>query len=86
MLAASYWSLLAPAVGECLFYEFRRIKIIYRMYCVSELTKTSTFWGGNALFEVIPVTFGFLMGALFVYVADGILDSMGVTSPAVALG
>jgi len=64
MLAASYWSLLAPAV---------------------ELTKTSTFWGGNALLEIIPVTFGFLMGALFVYVADGILDSMGVGSPAVAL-
>jgi len=65
MLAASYWSLLAPAC---------------------ELTKTSEFWGGNAAMEVIPVSLGFLMGALFVYLADGILDHMGVESPAVALG
>jgi zinc transporter ZupT len=64
MLAASYWSLLAPAV---------------------ELTKTSGYWSGNALLEIIPVTLGFLLGALFVYLADGILDSMGVSSPAVAL-
>jgi len=64
MLAASYWSLLAPAV---------------------ELTKDSDYWKGNAVMEIIPVTFGFLFGALFVYVADRILDQLGVNSPAVAL-
>lgn len=54
--------------------------------CIVELTKSSDVFGGNAFLEVIPVTIGFLLGALFVYVADRILDSMGVASPAVALG
>ena len=46
MLAASYWSLLAPAI---------------------EIAKSSGLYGA---FTFLPVSFGFALGALFVYMAD----------------
>ena len=49
MLAASYWSLLAPAI---------------------EMAESSGLYGA---FTFVPVAFGFVVGALFVYMADLLL-------------
>lgn len=65
MLAASYWSLLAPAV---------------------ELSKASEFWNSSEVLSLVPVAGGFFLGALFVYIADLALDSLGVTNPTISLG
>lgn len=65
MLAASYWSLLAPAV---------------------ELSKTSEYWNTSEVLTLVPVCGGFFLGALFVYLADLVLDSLGVTNPTISLG
>ena len=46
MLAASYWSLLAPAI---------------------EIAEESGIYGS---FTFLPVSLGFVVGALFVYMAD----------------
>ena len=46
MLAASYWSLLAPAI---------------------KIAEESGLYGS---WTFLPVSFGFLVGALFVYMAD----------------
>ena len=46
MLAASYWSLLAPAI---------------------EIAEESGLYGS---FTFMPVALGFVVGALFVYMAD----------------
>jgi len=64
MLAASYWSLLAPAV---------------------ELSKGSEYWNTNEFWTLVPVCGGFILGALFVYVADWALDVLGVTNPTISL-
>lgn len=65
MLAASYWSLLAPAV---------------------ELSKTSEYWNSSEVLSLVPVAGGFFLGALFVYAADLVLDSLGVSNPTISLG
>jgi zinc transporter ZupT len=65
MLAASYWSLLLPAV---------------------EHTRESKLWTKHGILEIVPVSVGFFLGALFVFMADVILDYIGVGSPAVGLG
>lgn len=49
MLAASYWSLLAPAI---------------------EMADSSGLYGS---FTFVPVAFGFIVGAMFVYMADLLL-------------
>ncbi|CAL8094235.1 unnamed protein product [Orchesella dallaii] len=64
MLAASYWSLLAPAI---------------------ELSKASDFWNANEVLTLVPICGGFFLGALFVYAADWVIDSLGVTNPTISL-
>lgn len=49
MIAASYWSLLKPAI---------------------EFATESGQYGGNGEYVFLPVGFGFLMGALFVFLTD----------------
>ena len=52
MLAASYWSLLAPAI---------------------EMAETSGYYGRGGKFAFIPVSVGFILGAVFVFGADKVL-------------
>ncbi|XP_015766819.1 PREDICTED: zinc transporter ZIP11-like [Acropora digitifera] len=52
MLAASYWSLLAPAI---------------------EMAETSGYYGHGGKFAFIPVSIGFILGAVFVFGADKVL-------------
>ena len=52
MLAASYWSLLAPAI---------------------EMAETSGSYGKDGKFAFIPVSVGFILGAVFVFGADKLL-------------
>ncbi|XP_045115905.1 zinc transporter ZIP11-like isoform X2 [Portunus trituberculatus] len=59
MTAASFWSLLAPAI---------------------ELAETSGSYGAEGEWAFIPVAFGFLLGALFVYAADELMSSYGIQS------
>ncbi|XP_069786129.1 zinc transporter ZIP11-like isoform X2 [Narcine bancroftii] len=54
MLAASYWSLLAPAI---------------------EMAESSGTYGA---FSFFPVGVGFTLGAVFVYLADAFLPSLGI--------
>lgn len=49
MTAASYWSLLAPAI---------------------ELAEISGLYGSKGEWAFIPVSIGFVLGAVFVYGAD----------------
>ncbi|XP_067929424.1 zinc transporter ZIP11-like [Watersipora subatra] len=62
MTAASYWSLLAPAI---------------------ELAEESGVYGTNGQWAFLPVAFGFLLGAAFVWGADQVLPHVG--DPAVLL-
>lgn len=65
MTAASFWSLLAPAI---------------------EMAETSGSYGESGEYAFIPVTFGFFIGALFVYCADIVLPLFGIaSSPNIAL-
>eukprot|EP00112_Aurelia_sp_Birch-Aquarium-sp1_P013974 Seg2992.1 transcript_id=Seg2992.1/GoldUCD/mRNA.D3Y31 product="Zinc transporter ZIP11" protein_id=Seg2992.1/GoldUCD/D3Y31 len=64
MIAASYWSLLAPAI---------------------EMASSSSAYGAKGEYAFIPVSIGFLLGALFVYGSDHFLTMMGVSSPNIAL-
>lgn len=59
MTAASFWSLLAPAI---------------------ELAETSGSYGAEGEWAFMPVAFGFLLGALFVYAADEFMSSYGIQS------
>lgn len=52
MLAASYWSLLAPAI---------------------EMAEVSGYYGKDGKFAFIPVSVGFVFGAVFVYGADKLM-------------
>ena len=52
MTAASYWSLLAPAI---------------------EMAEESGVYGSEGQWAFIPVAFGFLLGAVFVWGADQLL-------------
>ena len=58
MLAASYWSLLAPAL---------------------ELAAEMPMFG--EAFSFVPVAFGFLLGALFVFGSDLFLTRAGLDNP-----
>ncbi|KAF2884808.1 hypothetical protein ILUMI_21369 [Ignelater luminosus] len=60
MTAASFWSLLAPAI---------------------EMAKESKFYGENGQYAFVPVSIGFLLGALFVCGADALITILGVHSP-----
>lgn len=64
MTAASYWSLLEPAI---------------------QVASSSGYYGEDGQLAFIPVGFGFVLGALFVYGADQILPILGVSDPVVAL-
>ena len=52
MLAASYWSLLAPAI---------------------EMAEASGSYGAGGRFAFVPVSVGFILGAVFVYGADKLM-------------
>lgn len=65
MTAASFWSLLAPAI---------------------EMAKESKFYGENGQYAFVPVSIGFLLGALFVCGADCLITILGVHSPNMMLG
>jgi len=60
MLAASYWSLLEPAL---------------------EMAAGLNTYGENGQWAFLPVSIGFFLGAAFVYGADVVMSSTGVTSP-----
>ncbi|KAF5303355.1 hypothetical protein FQR65_LT08268 [Abscondita terminalis] len=60
MTAASFWSLLAPAI---------------------EMAEQSKLYGDKGQYAFLPVGFGFLLGALFVYGADVLITMLGVHSP-----
>lgn len=55
MTAASYWSLLAPAI---------------------DMAAASSLYGTDGKYAFVPVSIGFLLGALFVYGSDELLTSM----------
>ena len=55
MIAASYWSLLAPAI---------------------DMAASSSSYGTDGKYSFIPVSIGFLLGALFVYGSDKFLSFM----------
>lgn len=63
MLAASYWSLLAPAI---------------------EMAETSGSYGNDGRFAFIPVSVGFILGAVFVFGADKLLPILGIESSNIA--
>ncbi|CAG9824518.1 unnamed protein product [Phaedon cochleariae] len=65
MTAASFWSLLAPAI---------------------EQASESTLYGENGEYAFLPVAFGFLLGALFVFGADRLITKLGIHSPNMMLG
>lgn len=59
MTAASYWSLLEPAISMC---------------------KSSSNYGSEGQYAFLPVAFGFLFGAVFVFGTDKFLDYLGINS------
>ena len=59
MIAASFWSLLAPAI---------------------ELAESSGDYGADGRFAFVPVAFGFLLGAAFVYATDMVITYLGINS------
>nr|XP_023025524.1 zinc transporter ZIP11-like [Leptinotarsa decemlineata] len=64
MTAASFWSLLAPAI---------------------EQASESKLYGQNGEYAFLPVAFGFLLGAFFVYGADRLITVLGIHSPNIML-
>ncbi|KAK3610780.1 hypothetical protein CHS0354_028187 [Potamilus streckersoni] len=64
MTAASYWSLLAPAI---------------------EMAEQSGTYGSKGQWAFIPVSVGFLLGAVFVYSADILLPMLGVNTTNIAV-
>lgn len=65
MTAASFWSLLAPAI---------------------ELAELSGTYGADGEWAFLPVAFGFLLGALFVYAADEFMSVFGIQSSSAIMG
>lgn len=65
MTAASYWSLLSPAI---------------------EMAEESEMYGSNGQYAFIPVSIGFLLGALFVFGADALISKTGIHSTNMMLG
>lgn len=65
MTAASFWSLLSPAIEQAV---------------------ESKLYGEKGEYAFLPVAFGFLMGALFVYGADRLITVLGLHSPNMMLG
>lgn len=65
MTAASFWSLLSPAIEQAV---------------------ESKLYGANGEYAFIPVAFGFLLGALFVFGADKLITVLGLHSPNMMLG
>ncbi|XP_021344649.1 zinc transporter ZIP11-like, partial [Mizuhopecten yessoensis] len=59
MTAASYWSLLAPAI---------------------EMAERSGLYGEQGQWSFIPVSIGFILGAVFVYGADVLMPYLGANS------
>ncbi|KAG5892222.1 hypothetical protein JTB14_034771 [Gonioctena quinquepunctata] len=64
MTAASFWSLLEPAI---------------------EQASESKLYGEKGEYAFVPVAFGFLLGALFVYGADRLITVLGIHSPNIML-
>ena len=65
MTAASFWSLLAPAI---------------------DMASSSGTYGTEGEWAFLPVSFGFLIGAAFVYVADETMSKFGFSSVQDTLG
>lgn len=65
MTAASFWSLLSPAIEQAV---------------------ESKLYGANGEYAFVPVAFGFLLGALFVFGADKLITVLGLHSPNMMLG
>lgn len=65
MIAASFWSLLAPAI---------------------ELAESSGTYGAKGEYAFLPVAFGFLLGAFFVFGTDKIISYLGINSPNMMIG
>lgn len=59
MTAASYWSLLEPAIQMC---------------------EESGYYGDKGQYAFVPVSVGFLFGAVFVFGTDRFLDYLGINS------
>ncbi|XP_033739292.1 zinc transporter ZIP11-like [Pecten maximus] len=59
MTAASYWSLLAPAI---------------------EMAERSGLYGEQGQWAFLPVSIGFILGAIFVYGADVLMPYIGANS------
>nr|CAD7460091.1 unnamed protein product [Timema tahoe] len=64
MIAASYWSLLDPAI---------------------EMAEQSKLYGENGEYSFVPVSLGFLAGAVFVCGTDIFISSIGVGSSNIVL-
>ncbi|RZF34818.1 hypothetical protein LSTR_LSTR011205 [Laodelphax striatellus] len=64
MIAASYWSLLAPAI---------------------EMAEESKNYGEDGEYAVVPIAIGFLLGCLFVFIADVVISQYGLHSPSFML-
>ncbi|CAG2069196.1 unnamed protein product, partial [Timema podura] len=64
MVAASYWSLLDPAI---------------------EMAAQSKLYGENGEYSFVPVSLGFLAGAVFVCGTDIFISSIGVGSSNIVL-
>lgn len=65
MTAASYWSLLSPAI---------------------EMAEQSKVYGEEGEYAFIPVSIGFLLGAIFVFGADVLISKMGLHSTSMIVG
>lgn len=65
MTAASYWSLLSPAI---------------------EMAEISKVYGQEGQFAFVPVSIGFLLGAIFVFTTDCLLSRLGVHSSTMVVG
>lgn len=65
MTAASYWSLLSPAI---------------------EMAAESKVYGDEGQFAFIPVSIGFLLGAIFVFGADVLITKLGIHSTSMIVG
>ncbi|XP_039283883.1 zinc transporter ZIP11 [Nilaparvata lugens] len=64
MIAASYWSLLAPAI---------------------EMAEESNNYGPEGEYAVVPIAIGFVLGCLFVFIADLVISQYGLHSPSFML-
>lgn len=65
MLAASFWSLLAPAI---------------------EMAESSGMYGESGEYAFVPAAIGFFFGALFVFLADELMQYFQVGTTKLIIG